>query len=447
MLTRTTILKISSKNSCNPEFSILLLESSRGGNSHQSETNLKLRPLKQISPAPARVFSPAKIVPLHNITVLGSTGSIGASTLDVVRQNRHRFQIYALAAGRNLDVLASQILEFTPKRVTVPDPDRLAQLLAGRGIPIPDLSQDLNSIATDPAVHTVMSSIVGIAGLDATYRAARAGKRIGLANKETLVSAGALFMQAVRESGSELIPVDSEHNGAHQCLRAGRRSEVARLMLTASGGPFRNLPAERFASVTPRQALRHPTWRMGNRITIDSATLMNKGFEVIEACWLFGFASSEVDVVVHPQSSVHAMVEYNDGSIVAQISATDMRMPIQYALTWPERASTPVPKMDWTQPRTWDFARPISIASPPSVLPTGPSKRAVRRVAPSMQPMKSPLRHFSKSESHFPQLRLLLKRLSPACRYGGRNPLRMFWRLIGNPAKLPGRSSQNSLFL
>ncbi|MDQ6678315.1 MAG: 1-deoxy-D-xylulose-5-phosphate reductoisomerase [Acidobacteriota bacterium] len=276
----------------------------------------------------------------------------------MVRQNRHRFQIYALAAGRNLDVLASQILEFTPKRVTVPDPDRLAQLLAGRGIPIPDLSQDLNSIATDPAVHTVMSSIVGIAGLDATYRAARAGKRIGLANKETLVSAGALFMQAVRESGSELIPVDSEHNGAHQCLRAGRRSEVARLMLTASGGPFRNLPAERFASVTPRQALRHPTWRMGNRITIDSATLMNKGFEVIEACWLFGFASSEVDVVVHPQSSVHAMVEYNDGSIVAQISATDMRMPIQYALTWPERASTPVPKMDWTQPRTWDFAPP-----------------------------------------------------------------------------------------
>jgi len=295
---------------------------------------------------------------LHNLTVLGSTGSIGTSTLDVVRQNRHRFEIYALAAGRNLDLLVSQILEFSPKRVTVPDPDRLTRLLKARDIPLPDLSQDLNSIATDPAVHTVMSSIVGVAGLDATYQAARAGKRIGLANKETLVSAGALFMQAVRESGSELIPVDSEHNGAHQCLRVGRRSEVTRLLLTASGGPFRNLPPERFASITPEQALRHPTWQMGNRITIDSATLMNKGFEVIEACWLFDFASSEVDVVVHPQSSVHAMVEYNDGSVIAQISATDMRMPIQYALTWPERAPAPVPKIDWTQIRTWDFGPP-----------------------------------------------------------------------------------------
>lgn len=295
---------------------------------------------------------------MHNLTVLGSTGSIGTSTLDVVRQNRHRFEIYALAAGRNLDLLVSQILEFSPKRVTVPDPDRLTRLLKARDIPLPDLSQDLNSIATDPAVHTVMSSIVGVAGLDATYQAARAGKRIGLANKETLVSAGALFMQAVRESGSELIPVDSEHNGAHQCLRVGRRSEVTRLLLTASGGPFRNLPPERFASITPEQALRHPTWQMGNRITIDSATLMNKGFEVIEACWLFDFASSEVDVVVHPQSSVHAMVEYNDGSVIAQISATDMRMPIQYALTWPERAPAPVPKIDWTQIRTWDFGPP-----------------------------------------------------------------------------------------
>lgn len=292
------------------------------------------------------------------ITVLGSTGSIGTSTLDVVRAHPHRFEIYALAAGRNLDLLAQQIAEFQPARVIVSEPDRLYALLKERGIAIPDLSGDLISISIDPAVDAVMSAIVGVAGLEATYEAARAGKRIGLANKESLVSAGALVMGAVQASGAELIPVDSEHNGAHQCLRAGRRDEVTRLLLTASGGPFRTTPADRFATLTPAQALQHPTWKMGKRITIDSATLMNKGFEVIEACWLFNFKASEVDVVVHPQSSVHAMVEYNDGSVVAQISATDMRMPIQYALTWPERAAAPVPKIDWREPRTWTFEAP-----------------------------------------------------------------------------------------
>lgn len=292
------------------------------------------------------------------LTVLGSTGSIGTSTLDVVRNNPHRFQIHALAAGRNLDLLATQIEEFHPARVTVPERDRLAELLHARGIPLPDLSGSLVSISTDSEVNAVMSAIVGVAGLEATYEAARAGKRIGLANKESLVSAGALVMSAVRASGAELIPVDSEHNGAHQCLRAGKRSEVTRLLLTASGGPFRTTPVEQFAALTPAQALKHPTWKMGNRITIDSATLMNKGFEVIEACWLFDFKASEVEVVVHPQSKVHAMVEYNDGSVVAQISATDMRMPIQYALTWPERAAAPVPKIDWREPHTWTFEAP-----------------------------------------------------------------------------------------
>ncbi len=178
-----------------------------------------------------------------------------------------------------------------------------------------------------------MSAIVGVAGLEATYAAIRARKRIGLANKETLVAGGSLVMRAVREYGVELLPVDSEHNGAHQCLRAGRREEVTRLILTASGGPFRNTPKEQLAKVTPEQALNHPTWQMGPRITIDSATLMNKGFEVIEACWLFDLPASQVEVVVHPQSTVHAMVEYNDGSVIAQVCATDMRMPIQYALT------------------------------------------------------------------------------------------------------------------
>ena len=298
------------------------------------------------------------------LTVLGSTGSIGTNTLDVVRNNPHRFEIHALAAGRNLDLLASQIEEFRPACVVVTETDRLAELLRARGIPLPDLSGSLVSISTDPEVDTVMSAIVGVAGLEATYEAAKAGKRIALANKESLVSAGALVMGAIRASGAELIPVDSEHNGAHQCLRAGRRSEVTRLLLTASGGPFRTTPVADFASLTPAQALKHPTWKMGSRITIDSATLMNKGFEVIEACWLFDFKASEVDVVIHPQSSVHAMVEYNDGSVVAQISATDMRMPIQYALTWPERAAAPVPRIDWREPRTWTFEVPDLIRFP-----------------------------------------------------------------------------------
>jgi len=194
--------------------------------------------------------------------------------------------------------------------------------------------------------------------LEATYEAVRAGKRVGLANKEVLVSGGRLVMDAVRVSGAELIPIDSEHNGAHQCLRGGNRAEVTRLILTASGGPFRMTPIDQLAWVTPEDALKHPTWKMGNRITIDSATLMNKGFEVIEACWLFSFTPAQVDVVIHPQSSVHAMIEYSDGSVIAQISATDMRMPIQYALTYPERTQAPVPKIDWSEARRWEFGPP-----------------------------------------------------------------------------------------
>ena len=302
---------------------------------------------------------------MSRLTVLGSTGSIGTNTLDVIRQNSHRYQVYGLAAGRNVDLLAEQILELRPSVVAVPDAegvDKLAKKL-GR-LPKsewPDLTfgpQALVAMATAPEIDTVISAIVGVTGLRATYEAVRAGKRVGLANKEVLVSGGKLVMDAVHESGSELIPIDSEHNGAHQCLRAGNRAEVTKLILTASGGPFRTTPISQLSSVTPEDALRHPTWKMGNRITIDSATLMNKGFEVIEACWLFGFQPSQVDVVIHPQSSVHAMIEYSDGSVIAQVSATDMRMPIQYALTYPERSQAPVPKIDWSQARRWEFGPP-----------------------------------------------------------------------------------------
>jgi 1-deoxy-D-xylulose-5-phosphate reductoisomerase len=304
---------------------------------------------------------------LPMLTVLGSTGSIGVNTLDVVRQHGERFPIFALVAGRNLDVLCSQILEFRPKVVVVADNvtlDTLHWRLKERGLhpnEWPELGAGAEArvaAAIAPEVRFVMSAIVGVAGLEATYEAVKHKKRIGLANKEVLVASGKLVMDAVRETGTDLIPVDSEHNGAHQCLRAGARSEVVRLLLTASGGPFRDTPADALWEVTPEQALNHPTWKMGRRITVDSATLMNKGFEVIEACWLFNLPPSQVDVVVHPQSSIHAMVEYNDGSVIAQISATDMRMPIQYAMTYPQRERAPVPRLDWTQNRTWTFSAP-----------------------------------------------------------------------------------------
>jgi 1-deoxy-D-xylulose-5-phosphate reductoisomerase len=301
------------------------------------------------------------------LTLLGSTGSIGTNTLAVVRQNPDLFEIHGLVAGRNIELLASQILEFRPGVVVLADEDALNRLrfhlaelpLARRKLPELGVgSKDAAAAATAAETEFVMSAIVGVAGLEATYEAIRKQKRVGLANKEVLVASGRLVMEAARTSGAELIPVDSEHNGAHQCFRAGERGEVTRLFLTASGGPFRETPSDVLWQVTPEQALQHPTWKMGRRITIDSATMMNKGFEVIEACWLFNLQTPQVEVVVHPQSSIHAMVEYNDGSLIAQISATDMRMPIQYALTYPARLKAPVPRLDWTKPRTWDFSTP-----------------------------------------------------------------------------------------
>jgi len=304
---------------------------------------------------------------MRTLTLLGSTGSIGTNTLDVVRNSRHLYKVYALAAGRNIDLLLAQILEFEPKVVVVASEAAIPQLidkLSDAGLARakrPEIltgAAALVDISVANEVDTVVSAIVGVAGLEATYEAVCRGKRVGLANKEVLVSGGRLVMDAVRAHNAELLPIDSEHNGAHQCLRAGNRSAVARLILTASGGPFRNTPREALATVTPSQALNHPTWRMGIRITFDCATLMNKGFEVIEACWLFDFDPADVDVVIHPQSSVHAMIEYTDGSVLAQISATDMRMPIQYALTYPERCEAPVPKIDWTSARSWEFLPP-----------------------------------------------------------------------------------------
>jgi 1-deoxy-D-xylulose-5-phosphate reductoisomerase len=285
----------------------------------------------------------------------------------VVGRHPEKYRVHALVAGSNVGLLVQQIERFRPEIVVTATEEtrkNLTTRLLDAGLPRqswPELSWGAKArveAATASEVNFVMSAIVGVAGLEATYEAVRRGTRVGLANKEVLVSSGKLVIDAAKKSGTELIPVDSEHNGAHQCLRAGQRNEVSRLILTASGGPFRETPADKLATVTPADALNHPTWKMGRRITIDSATLMNKGFEVIEACWLFGFSADEVDVVIHPQSSVHAMVEYTDGSVIAQISATDMRMPIQYALTYPARDEAPVPRLDWTQSRSWTFSAP-----------------------------------------------------------------------------------------
>jgi 1-deoxy-D-xylulose-5-phosphate reductoisomerase len=303
---------------------------------------------------------------MRRLAILGSTGSIGTNTLEVIRESAGQLGVWGLAAGRNLPLLYEQIREFAPSVVSVATAEaaeRLERHLAENGGPQPRVLSGPPgnlAIATAEEVDTVVSAAVGVAGLEATYEAVRLGKRVALANKEVLVAAGELVTRAAGKSGAELLPVDSEHNGVHQCLRgAGRRDEVRRLILTASGGPFRNTSQQELAGVTPEQALRHPTWNMGRRITINSATLMNKGFEVIEAHWLFGFEPAQIEVVIHPQSTVHAMIEFADGSVIAQLSVTDMKMPIQYALYYPERRACPENRrLNWQDMRQWTFEPP-----------------------------------------------------------------------------------------
>ncbi len=290
-----------------------------------------------------RALGASKIKLVKKIAVLGSTGSIGQSTLSICASHPDRFLPIALAAGTNLPVLFDQCRRWRPQVVSVATEalaDQLSALLAQAGITTIEVvygSAGTVRVATLPEVEFVVSAIVGVAGLEATYAAVLSGKTIGLANKECMVAAGDLILAAAREHNVDLLPIDSEHNAIHQCLRAGAATEVKRIWLTASGGPFRNTPLEEFHRITPAQALKHPTWVMGRRITIDSATLLNKGLEIIEACRLFHLPPSQVKVSVHPQSTIHSLVEYVDGSILAQISVTDMRLPILYALGWPER--------------------------------------------------------------------------------------------------------------
>ncbi len=283
---------------------------------------------------------------MKRIAILGSTGSIGQSTFKIVEAYPERFQVVTIAAGRNVEAAFEQVQRWRPKVVSLAgekEADSLRSRLKSAGIhgvEIVHSSAGTVQVATHSEVDFVVSAIVGVAGLQATYEAVRAGKTVGLANKECLVAAGELITAEARKQGKPLLPIDSEHNAIHQCLRGGRAEEVGCIWLTASGGPFLHTPREEFASITVEQALNHPTWKMGQRITIDSATLMNKGFEVIEACRLFNLPPEKVKVMVHPQSTIHSMVEFVDGSLLAQVSVTDMRLPILYALTYPERIAS-----------------------------------------------------------------------------------------------------------
>ncbi|HVB58479.1 MAG TPA: 1-deoxy-D-xylulose-5-phosphate reductoisomerase, partial [Candidatus Acidoferrales bacterium] len=294
--------------------------------------------------------------------ILGSTGSIGRQCLSVVESLPGRFEVVALAAGSNVRLASEQIARHHPQLVAVGTETaarELCSLLQGQRnghlIEILFGTEGIERVATHPQAEMVVSAAVGVVGLPATYQAIEQGKDIALANKEVLVAAGEVVMSAVARKGVQLLPVDSEHNAIHQCLRSGDHREVKRLVLTASGGPFRQTPIQDLAKVKPKQALAHPNWKMGQRITIDSATLMNKGFEVMEARWLFGMDLDKIQVVIHPQSTIHSMVEFIDGSILAQLGPTDMRMPIQYALTYPERVASNGCSLDWSALRKLDF--------------------------------------------------------------------------------------------
>ncbi len=302
---------------------------------------------------------------MKQIAILGSTGSIGCNTLRVVEAFQGEFSVAALGAGANVELLAEQVEQFRPRLVSVSDEasaDQFRHELKKRGVvDLPKIAigvDGLSEVATVDGAEIVIGAVVGALGLLPTYRALELGRRVALANKETLVVAGELMTKAAEKFGAELLPVDSEHNALHQCLRGEKRHELKKLILTASGGPFRNASREEIEQATPAQALKHPTWRMGAKITIDSATLMNKGLEVIEAHWLFNCSADEIDIVVHPQSVVHSMIELIDGSIIAQLGVTDMRHAIQYALTYPDRRPTQLPSLDLASLSKLEFSPP-----------------------------------------------------------------------------------------
>ena len=308
---------------------------------------------------------------MKRVAILGSTGSIGQSALAVVAAHPDRLRVVALSAGENVPRFVEQVAQYAPDTVAMAASAGLAEVQAGlrrQSAPLPATTacgaEGLIAVATHPDADVVLFASSGTAALDAVLAAIDCGKTIALANKEILVMAGSIVMDRARRRGVAVLPVDSEHNAIHQCMHGREAHEIRRLILTASGGPFRELPAARLQHVAPDDALRHPTWRMGPKITIDSATLMNKGLEVIEAHWLFAVGPRQIDVVIHPQSIVHSMVELVDGSIIAQLGVTDMRLPIQYAFSYPERWSAPLDPLDLTRAGRLDFALPDTVRFP-----------------------------------------------------------------------------------
>ncbi len=301
------------------------------------------------------------------IAILGSTGSVGVQALDLIAQFPNRFEVVALAAGSRLELLGEQVRRFRPHLAALAREDKLSALQAicePLGIAAVVGEEGLVQAATHPEADRVLSAIVGAAGLKPTLAAIRGRKIVALANKETLVMAGQLMLSEAQRNNALLLPVDSEHSALHQCLRGERREEVSRLILTASGGPFRLASREEMEAAGPQEALKHPTWDMGPKISIDSATLMNKGLEIIEAHWLFGIESSRIQVLLHPQSLVHSMVEMRDGSVICQMGTTDMRGPILYSLTYPDRWESPLPRLDLTSAPPLEFSEPDALRFP-----------------------------------------------------------------------------------
>ena len=294
---------------------------------------------------------------MRKVSILGSTGSVGRSTLAVVDAFPDELKVVGLAAGGNIDLLAEQIKRYQPELVSVREAADVERLRARIGIRVEIVhgAEGACAVASLPSANVVIAAIVGAAGIPPVYAALRAGKRVGIANKEVLVAAGDVMSRAARESNGEILPVDSEHNAVHQALRCGSHEEVQRIILTASGGPFLQRDLKTFGDITVEAALAHPTWKMGNKISIDSATMMNKGLEVIEAHHLFGMRADQIDILIHPQSIVHSMVEYVDGSIMAQLSTTDMKFPIQYALLYPDRVTAPFARLDLAKIRSLEF--------------------------------------------------------------------------------------------
>jgi 1-deoxy-D-xylulose-5-phosphate reductoisomerase len=304
---------------------------------------------------------------LNNIAILGSSGSIGQSALWVAGRFPEELNVFGLAVHSNTAILGEQIKRYRPKIICIADQaaaEAFAPEAKALGVDLLAGEAGLETLAGHRDADIILNAVVGFAGLRSTLAAARAGKRIALANKESMVAGGVLVNETARIGKAEIIPVDSEHSAIFQCLKFGRHEDIRRLILTASGGPFRKLPLESFASITPEQALKHPTWNMGKKITIDSATLMNKGLEIIEAVHLFGLPQDKIDVVIHPQSIVHSMVEYIDGAIAAQLSRPDMRLPIEYALFYPERRTLGIADLDFKAPFTLDFQPPDDIRFP-----------------------------------------------------------------------------------